>query len=106
MQAGDVDSVLTQFYERALASAARRRGAREDEIRRWVAEKLITPAGTRGMVYQGDCATAGLPNDVVAAHLVITALRLGHDVLTGDVSDIGHLAKVVGPTAPTVHAWP
>ncbi len=44
--------------------------------------------------------------DVVDAHLVILALRLGHDILTGDPHDLSKLTAVLGPAAPTVHAWP
>ncbi len=45
-------------------------------------------------------------SDVVDAHLVICAVRLGHDVLTGDPDDLTTLTAVLGPAAPTVHAWP
>ncbi len=45
-------------------------------------------------------------SDVVDAHLVITALRLGHDILTGDPADLTTLMSVLGPASPTVHAWP
>lgn len=44
--------------------------------------------------------------DVVDAHLVICAVQLGHDILTGDPDDIATLATVFGPAAPTVHTWP
>ena len=45
-------------------------------------------------------------SDVVDAHVVITAVRLGCDVVTGDAADLTSLAAVFGPAAPTVHAWP
>ncbi len=45
-------------------------------------------------------------SDVIDAHLVITALRLGHDILTGDPDDLTTLTAVLGPASPTVHAWP
>lgn len=45
-------------------------------------------------------------SDVVDAHLVIMALRLGHDILTGDPDDLRALTAVLGPAGPTVHAWP
>lgn len=44
--------------------------------------------------------------DVVDAHLVITAVRLGHDILTGDPDDLTALSAALGPAAPTVHPWP
>jgi hypothetical protein len=45
-------------------------------------------------------------SDVVDAHLVITAVRLGHDILTGDPADLTTLTSILGPASPTVHAWP
>jgi hypothetical protein len=45
-------------------------------------------------------------SDVVDAHVVITAVRLGHDILTGDPHDLTTLTAVLGPAAPTVHPWP
>lgn len=45
-------------------------------------------------------------SDVVDAHLVITAARLGHDILTGDPKDITTLSAALGPASPTVHSWP
>jgi hypothetical protein len=44
--------------------------------------------------------------DIVDAHLVICAVRLGHDILTGDPDDLTTLTSVLGPAAPTVHSWP
>lgn len=45
-------------------------------------------------------------SDVVDAHLVICAVRFGHDILTGDPDDIAALAEMFGPAAPVVHTWP
>ena len=45
-------------------------------------------------------------SDVVDAHLVICAVRIGHDILTGDPDDIAPLTALFGPTAPAVHTWP
>ncbi len=45
-------------------------------------------------------------SDVVDAHVVITAVRLGHDILTGDPDDLTMLSAVLGPASPTVHTWP
>lgn len=44
--------------------------------------------------------------DVVDAHLVICAVRLGHDILTADPDDITTLATPLGSSAPVIHAWP
>ena len=45
-------------------------------------------------------------SDVVAAHLVILALRLGDDILTGDTDDLATTSTRLGPSAPTIHPWP
>ena len=45
-------------------------------------------------------------SDVVDAHLVVCAVRLGHDILTGDPGDIATLTAIFGPAAPVVHTWP
>ena len=45
-------------------------------------------------------------SDVVDAHLVICAIRLGHDILTGDPDDLTTLTTALGPAAPTIHTWP
>jgi hypothetical protein len=45
-------------------------------------------------------------SDVVDAHVVITAVRLGHDILTGDPDDLTTLSAPLGPASPNVHAWP
>jgi len=45
-------------------------------------------------------------SDVVDAHLAITAVRLGDDILTGDPGDLTALSDALGPASPTVHAWP
>lgn len=44
--------------------------------------------------------------DVVDAHLVVCALRLGDDILTGDTDDFALLTSVLGPAAPRVRSWP
>ncbi len=45
-------------------------------------------------------------SDVVDAHLVITAVRLGDDILTGDPDDLAILSAALGPASPTIHSWP
>ncbi|NND03617.1 MAG: hypothetical protein HKN91_12600 [Acidimicrobiia bacterium] len=45
-------------------------------------------------------------SDLVDAHVVMAAVRLGHDILTGDPNDLTTLSTVLGPASPTVHSWP
>lgn len=44
-------------------------------------------------------------SDVVDAHLVVCAVRIGHDILTGDPDDITPLAEWFRDAAPIVHRW-
>ncbi len=43
--------------------------------------------------------------DSTDAHLVVTALNLGLDIVTGDPQDIGTLAASLPSPGPTVHTW-
>jgi WD40 repeat protein len=63
----DVDQVLAQFYDAAVAAAARQNRKSERRIRRWVEKTLITPGGTRGFAFVATEDTAGMSNDVVRA---------------------------------------
>ncbi|WP_423222504.1 hypothetical protein [Candidatus Amarolinea aalborgensis] len=70
--AGDVNQALAQFYEETLAVAladgeVQRAGVTERGLRTWFDKELITEAGTRGLVHQGENETGGLPNSVVRA---------------------------------------
>ena len=59
-----VDDALTQFYRDSLAKA-RVSGVTERALRRWFGERLITPAGTRGLAFRGENDTEGLTNTAV-----------------------------------------
>lgn len=54
----------------------------------------------------GELLGAAGTSDVVDAHLVVTAQRLGMDVLTGDPSDIGPLTAAIKGARPLVKVWP
>jgi hypothetical protein len=62
---GDVDEALKGFYENAVQKTTSETTAKEEELRRWFAHELITPAGTRGTVYRGKEDTAGISNAAV-----------------------------------------
>ena len=69
-EAGNVNQALTQFYEETLAAALAdpaAKGSSERQLRAWFDNELITEAGTRGLVHQGEAETGGLPNGVVRA---------------------------------------
>jgi len=62
---GDVDQALRDFYESCLTEAKVSLRANEPNLREWFEHQLITPAGTRGIVFRDAKLTAGLPNAVV-----------------------------------------
>lgn len=93
---GDVDQALTQFYEDAVRNTVGLTEFREGVLRRWFERALITPTGTRGIVFRGEEETGGLPNRVVDElehqRLVRVELRGGeqwyeltHDRLIGTI---------------------
>ena len=42
-------------------------------------------------------------SDVVDAHLVVLAVRLADDVLTGDYDDLAVISTPLGSKAPVIH---
>ncbi|WPD24334.1 MAG: WD40 repeat domain-containing protein [Candidatus Electrothrix scaldis] len=64
-QIGNIDHALADFYEQALAETLQASGGSELELRQWFDRKLITEAGTRGTVFQGEEATGGMNNRAV-----------------------------------------
>jgi hypothetical protein len=72
---------LGAFYESCVDEAANRTGVRRSEILRWCADALITPAGTRAIVYRGMEQSNGMTNRVVdllqEEHLIRAELRAG-----------------------------
>jgi hypothetical protein len=105
---GDVDKALKQFYEDALNAAATKTGVSEDRLRLWVDRYLITPGGTRGMVYRGPESTGreerAIPNAAVDVleerHLIRAEARAGGErwyELTHD--------RFVGPIKESNRVW-
>jgi hypothetical protein len=100
---GDVDKALKRFYEDALNAAATKTRVSNDRLRLWVDRYLITPGGTRGMVYRGSEGTGheerAIPNAVVDVleekHLIRAEARAGgerwyeltHDRFVGPIRD-------------------
>lgn len=62
---GDVSEALSKFYERSIKNVASETGVKEETVRRWFADVLITPEGTRAPVNRGQEQTGGMPNSVV-----------------------------------------
>jgi hypothetical protein len=106
---GDVDKALKRFYEDALTAAATKTGVSKDRLRLWVDRYLITPGGTRGMVYRGPEQTGreerAIPNAAVDVleekHLIRAEARPGgerwyeltHDRFIGPIRDSNRVWK-------------
>ncbi|HYI98034.1 MAG TPA: ATP-binding protein [Bryobacteraceae bacterium] len=80
-QFGDPDQALESFYKDAVAAAVAATAIDEGELREWCESKLITPAGTRGLVFQGRGKTGGIDNRLVEIleqrHLIRPEIRSG-----------------------------
>jgi WD40 repeat protein len=109
----NVDDALIQFYRDSLAKA-QQAGVRERALRRWFGERLITPVGTRGLVYRGERETEGLPNSAVDilrdCYIIRAELRggnvwyeLAHDRLVEPVRE-DNLAWKAGYRNPVAEA--
>ncbi len=100
---GDVNQALSGFYERCVKQATQGTHTREDSLRAWFEDILITPAGTRGTVYQGRERTGLIPNAAVQVledlHLIRGELRAGARwyELTHD--------RFIGPIQKSNEAW-
>ncbi|HEY4424404.1 MAG TPA: hypothetical protein VGN10_09370 [Pyrinomonadaceae bacterium] len=70
---GDVSQALSNFYERSIRSVAKDTGVKEEALRRWFGDTLITPEATRAPVNRGNETTGGIPN---AAIDKLEAMRL------------------------------
>jgi hypothetical protein len=105
---GDVDKALKRFYEDALNAAETKTGVSKDRLRLWVDRYLITPGGTRGMVYRGPQSTGreerAIPNAAVDVleekHLIRAEARPGGErwyELTHD--------RFIGPIRDAIRVW-
>jgi WD40 repeat protein len=76
-----VEKALLSFYEESIRDVARSTEIDEATLRSWFEQKLVTPAGTRGMVFRGETQTEGMPNKAVDAldklHVIRSELRGG-----------------------------
>jgi conflict system STAND superfamily ATPase len=105
---GDVDKALKRFYDDALEAATTKTGVSKDSLRLWVDRYLITPGGTRGMVYRGPESTGreewAIPNAAVDVleekHLIRAEARAGGErwyELTHD--------RFIGPIRDSIRVW-
>lgn len=76
-----VEKALLSFYEESIQAVARQTAIEEQTLRSWFENKMITPAGTRGIAFRGETHTEGLSNAAIEAfeelHLIRSELRGG-----------------------------
>jgi WD40 repeat protein len=100
---GDIDRALTDFYESALNEAVQKTHVREQTLRRWFGQQLITPMKTRGLAIRGPEETAGLPNAAVNVleerHLIRADVRAG-----ARWYELAH-DRLVDPIVQSNQAW-
>jgi hypothetical protein len=100
---GDVDEALIGLYEDSLVDAIEQTGEGERRLRTWFEEELITPANTRGLVYQGKEETGGLPNRVV--EILADAYVLRRTIRGTDVwYELAH-DRLVDPILQANRTW-
>ncbi len=105
LRPGNVDQALTQFYEETLAAALADPATpvTERQLRTWFDLELITPAGTRNLVRQGEETTGSLPNAVVGRlqqRFLVRAEARGGDTWIELVHD-----RFVEPIRASNAAW-
>ncbi len=80
-QFGNVSQALATFYERAIRQTVQETPVKEQVLRDWFAQKLITPAGTRSTVYRDVQETSGIPNAAIDSledmHVIRGEFRAG-----------------------------
>jgi len=78
---GDVDQALTDFYEGIVQKAMKHAGIKQEKLRTWFNNHLITPGGTRGTVFQDKDFTGGISNKAVKVledeHLIRAEMKAG-----------------------------
>jgi hypothetical protein len=76
-----VDAALKDFYEEAVHDTVKQTGIKENVIRDWCEDKLITTSGTRSIIHQEYDSTGGLSNEAVSVlaskHLIREESRFG-----------------------------
>jgi WD40 repeat protein len=100
---GDVDEALIRFYESILQRVTHATAIPERQLRLWFAERLITPARTRGLVYRGETTSEGLDNAAVA--ILDREWLIRADLRGGDVwYELAH-DRLIEPILASNAAW-
>ena len=88
----------------AVVAQVWRDGANQAELASFLETTTIHPLDDGRAI--GQLLALSRSADVVDAHLVVLAIRLGDSILTGDPDDIGHIADTLGTSKPSVQPWP
>jgi predicted nucleic acid-binding protein len=96
-------TVLLHTTEPVVAQVWRS-GARQARLARFLQSLDIHPFDDGRAV--GSLLSRSRTDDVVDAHLVVLAVRLGTHVLTGDPSDLNRLAESLESNRPIIESWP
>lgn len=100
---GDVDQALIEFYETTLRKVVDETGIGQSVLRTWFDVDLITPAGTRGLVYRGEAEAGGLANPAV--EILNNAYLVRADVRGGDIwYELAH-DRLVEPVLRSNRTW-
>ncbi len=98
-----IDHALSQFYESAIHALTEETGVKEETLRTWFEQSLITSSGTRGKVYWEEKAG----NEISA--LVLDALEDLHLIQSGwqDGSRWVELShdRLIHPVIESNHDW-
>ena len=60
IELGDIDNALTSFYDDIIKEAKENSKRKENYIRNWCEQNLITSSGTRNIIFKGKDFTEGL----------------------------------------------
>jgi hypothetical protein len=78
---GDVDTALSDFYERSIQKVIEETQVKEGFLREWFDKALITPSGTLATIYRAEEEAGGLKNAAVdlleGFHLLRSEVRGG-----------------------------
>lgn len=64
-QYGDVDTILQDYYEKIIGGIAGFKLMKQKALRHWFGTRLITPVGTRSIVFRDAKTTHGLDNAII-----------------------------------------
>ena len=82
-----------------------RNGARQARLARIAQSMLVHPFAADDYNAVGRLLGRSGTGDVVDAHLVVLAARIGHSIITSDAGDFITLAGHLGTAAPRIHRW-